>query len=67
MATRAAAPLSDAVIVAVAALVDDSQSERRDPSHSELEFQITRAGLRAGDPAAQGNPVGKQCPFGEPA
>lgn len=60
MATRAAAPLSDAVIVAVAALVDDSQSERRDPSHSELEFQITKAGLRAGDPATQGNPVGKQ-------
>jgi hypothetical protein len=43
------APINDAIIVAVAQLVDDAQTERRDPSHSDLEFQIRRAGLLAGD------------------
>ncbi|MDP2663510.1 MAG: abortive infection family protein, partial [Dehalococcoidia bacterium] len=55
----AVAPLSDAIIVAVARLVDDAQSETREPSHSDLEFQIQRAQLTAGDPKAQGQLVGK--------
>lgn len=54
------APLSDVVIVAVAQLVDDSQSERRrDPSHSDLDFLIKRAGVTEGDPKNQGQTVGK--------
>jgi len=53
------APLTDSVIVAVASLVDDAQSEPREPSHSDLEFQINRAHLTAGDPKAQGQLVGK--------
>ena len=52
-------PLNDAIISAVAKLVDDAQTERRDPSHSDLEFHIERAGLTAGDPKSQGQTVGK--------
>ncbi|MEQ9106815.1 MAG: abortive infection family protein [Limnobacter sp.] len=43
----------------MARLVDDAQSETREPSHSDLEFQINRARLTAGDPKAQGQLVGK--------
>lgn len=53
------APVNDAIIVALARLVDDAQSETREPSHSDLEFQINRAGLTLGDPKSQGQPVGK--------
>lgn len=53
------APLSDAIIIAVSRLVDDAQSETREPSHSDIEFQINRTGLQAGDPKAQGQTVGK--------
>lgn len=53
------APLSDSVIFAVARLVDDAQTDTREPSHSDLEFQIGRARLTAGDPKAQGQLVGK--------
>lgn len=53
------APLSDSIIVAVAQLVDDAQVDRRDPSHSDLEFQIRRAGLLQGDPNSNGLVVGK--------
>lgn len=56
---RPRAPLNDAIIVAVARLVDDAQSERREPSHSDIEFQINRAGLTRGDPKSQGQIVGK--------
>jgi hypothetical protein len=56
---RQHAPLSDSIIVAVASLVDDAQSERREPSHSDIEFEITRAGLGSGDPKTQGQTVGK--------
>jgi hypothetical protein len=57
--TVSRAPLSDAIITALARLVDDSQSETREPSHSDLEFQFIRAGLSAGDPKTQGQTVGK--------
>jgi hypothetical protein len=53
------APVSDAIIVAVARLVDDAQSGRREPSHSDIEFQINRAGLELADPTGQGQSVGK--------
>ena len=53
------APLSDSVIFALARLVDDAQTETREPSHSDLEFQINRACLTVGDPKAQGQLVGK--------
>ena len=53
------APLNDAIIVAVAQLVDDAQTDRRDPSHADLEFQIKRVGLTDGDPKSQGQNVGK--------
>ncbi len=59
MPNRQRAPLSDAIIVAVASLVDDAQSERREPSHSDLEFEINRSGLSSGDPKTQGQTVGK--------
>src|SRR2546426_6664710 len=52
-------PLNDAIIVAVAQLVDDAQTERRDPSHSDLEFHIKRDGLAKGDPSTEGLTVGK--------
>ncbi len=53
------APLTDAVILALSRLVDDAQAETREPSHSDLEFQINRARLTAGDPKTQGQTVGK--------
>jgi hypothetical protein len=53
------APLTDGVIIAIAQLVDDSQTDRRDPAHSDLEFLIKRHGLAAGDPNSQGQTVGK--------
>ena len=53
-------PINDAVIYALARLVDDAQKDRRDPSHSDIEFQITKAGLSGSDPNQQdGPPVGK--------
>lgn len=52
--------LSDAIVVAVAQLVDDAQSaHRRDPSHYDIELEIKRAGLMACDPKHQGQSVGK--------
>lgn len=53
------APVNDAIIVAVAQLVNDAQSGTREPSHSDLEFQINRCGLSGGDPKGQGQAVGK--------
>ena len=52
-------PLSDAIIITVARLVDDAQSGTREPSHSDIEFQINRAQLQNGDPKALGQTVGK--------
>lgn len=52
-------PLNDSIIIAIAKLVDDAQTETREPSHSDIEFQIDRAGLASADPGRQGRPVGK--------
>lgn len=56
---KTTAPVTDAIIVAVSQLVDDAQSVRRDPSHSDLEFHIRRANLTEGDPICHGQTVGK--------
>ncbi len=53
------APLSDVIITAISRLVDDAQSETRDPSHSDIEFCANRAHLQNGDPRARGQSVGK--------
>lgn len=53
------APLSDPIIIAVARLVDDAQTETREPSHSDIEFQIQRVQLLPADPKSQGQLVGK--------
>lgn len=52
-------PVNDTVIYALARLVDDAQKERRDPSHSDIEFTINKFGLSDGDPNKEGHPVGK--------
>lgn len=57
--TQPRAPVNDAIIIAIARLVDDAQTETREPSHSDIEFQIGRAGLSGGDPKSQGQVVGK--------
>lgn len=53
-------PINDAIIAAVAKLIDDSKSAtgKREPTHSDIEFYVRRAGLSHADPANQG-PVGK--------
>jgi hypothetical protein len=52
-------PINDAILVALAQLVDDAQTGRRDPSHDQIGFCIEKAGLKNSDPVAQGQPVGK--------
>jgi hypothetical protein len=53
--------LTDAIIAALASLVDDSQSPTgsRQPSHSEIEDQFRRSGLMQADPNQLGRPIGK--------
>ena len=54
------APLTDAVIIAVARLVDDARAEKpREPTHSEIDFQIGRVELTHADPKTHGQSVGK--------
>ena len=52
-------PLNDAVAFALARIVDDAQTDRRDPSHSDLQFCVVRWTLTPGDPNSQGQTVGK--------
>lgn len=52
------APVTDAIIIAVSRLLDDAGATR-EPSHSDIDFQVARVGLEAADPKAQGQPVGK--------
>jgi hypothetical protein len=52
-------PLNDAILIALARLVDDAQTGTRQPSHSDIEFCIKQCGLTAGDPNLQGQVVGK--------
>lgn len=53
------APLSDEIVIAMANLVDDAQVDTREPSHSDIGFQIERSGLEKADPKKQGRSVGK--------
>ena len=53
------APLNDSIAFALARLVDDAQSGRRDPSHSDIQFCISSCKLTQGDPTSQGQTVGK--------
>ncbi len=59
MTRTSTAPLTDRIVLAIARLVDDAQTETRSPSHSDLEFQINKICLKEGDPNQQGNIVGK--------
>ncbi|WP_236194833.1 abortive infection family protein [Pseudomonas glycinae] len=53
-------PLTDAIVIAISRLIDDSQSEKREPTHSDIEFQIDQARLTSADPGRLGNkPIGK--------
>ncbi|MGM0857680.1 MAG: abortive infection family protein [Pseudomonadota bacterium] len=53
-------PITDLIVAAVSKMVDDSQVDGyREPSHSDLEFYIGRAGLNHADPKSQGQTVGK--------
>jgi Abortive infection C-terminus len=52
-------PLTEPICVAMARLIDDAQSGTREPSHSDIEFQIDKAKLAPADPGRQGKPVGK--------
>lgn len=56
-----ALPVTDTVVHAFAQLVDDAGSPTgfREPSHSDIEFQVKAAGLAALDPKLQGQTVGK--------
>jgi len=54
------APLSDAIITALAKLVDDSQEGGwREPNHSDIDELVSRANLDEADPRKKGQPVGK--------
>jgi len=52
-------PVNDTIVYSLVRLVDDAQKNRRDPSHSDIEFQLNRAGLIHADPNKDGSPVGK--------
>jgi hypothetical protein len=55
-------PLTDSTAAAVSRMVDDhAATERREPSHSQLESLIARAGLADYDPGRdRGRPIGKE-------
>jgi hypothetical protein len=53
-------PVDDAIAYSVSRLVDDAMTEKREPSHSEIEFTIKQANLMEMDPNKLGaSPVGK--------
>lgn len=53
-------PLNDTIVYALARVVDDGQlTEKRDPSHSDIEFCISKWKLAAGDPKSKGLVYGK--------
>lgn len=43
--------LTDVIVIAISRLVDESQSEKREPTRSDIEFQIDQAKLTGADPA----------------
>jgi hypothetical protein len=54
-------PLNDAIIAAVAQIIDDSQSStgKREPTHSDLDFYVSKVDLLKADPKQQKQVVGK--------
>jgi hypothetical protein len=52
-------PLNDSIAVAISKMVDDSQTETREPSHYDIECEFTRAELTCADPKQAGKTVGK--------
>lgn len=54
-------PLNDTIIATVAQLIDDSQSngQYREPTHSDIDFYVGKAGLSGADPKRLGQTVGK--------
>lgn len=52
-------PLTDPIAFALAQIVDDSQQERRDPSHSDIDFCVEKCELTEADPKSKGQTVGK--------
>lgn len=53
-------PVNEVIIYSLIRLVQDAQKDRRDPSHSDIEFQLNKAGLIQVDPKKNGSPpVGK--------
>jgi hypothetical protein len=56
---RNVAPISDAIVHAVARLVDDARSGTRAPSHYQIQQQISSANLTLADPKTFGETVGK--------
>ena len=48
-------PINDTIIAAVSQLIDDSKNngEYREPSHSDIDFYVDRAGLSSVDPKRQ--------------
>ena len=52
-------PLTDTIAIALANLVNDSQVESREPTHSDLDFLINQAHLEESDPKSHGRTVGK--------
>lgn len=54
-------PITDTVVHAFAQLVDDSgnNGSYREPSHSDIEFQVNMSGLSVYDPKQQGQAIGK--------
>lgn len=59
MSNITALPLNDAIAVAISKMVDDSQTETREPSHYDIECEFTKAGLNNADPKVAGKTVGK--------
>jgi hypothetical protein len=54
------APLNDEILIAISRMVDDSQVDTREPSHSQIEDQFRRVGILDADPNQHNNkPVGK--------
>lgn len=51
--------LSDSIVVAVSQMVDDAQTGRRNPSHSEIDQEVKKFSLSNGDPKLQGQQWGK--------
>lgn len=53
-------PLNDEILIAISRMVDDSQVEKREPSHSQIEDQFRRSGLLGADPHQKDQkPIGK--------